>query len=650
MILSDSANETGDPVEIQLSQQQQQDDQKEEEEKKHAVSSNNVVSDKESEKEIVTPTAGPMIEIPMLHDNKILKVQVSWENFCKLPLQGIVDCTTNKNLIETKHTDVKETINSSFCMQISSTNGSEGGGVSSRQSCILPTQVGVDSSGEVRADFPFDGKVLSRREKQQLSTSTLAGSTSDEKTEDTSKSDTSADSVDKSHVFGVNAKKYLAKKVADLKRGQREGDGYMYCSLSEKALSHRDVPQVEKRYKIADNEIQSAASAVVMDGIYTQENYSSELFSSSSSGRVFHTDNSDVTGESGQDETLEIDVVGNSEESAPGDGSQTTHDYNNSVNTIPETPAHLVQYSLTDNSAIDGDESKNQIPVEESTKHDQVTSDESQQLVSDDVQQKESNSPPEEEVKQADKNTINDTHTPTKDEKPSDPQNDTEPEDQVIPKDEETLTEENQPSEAEVKVNDTEKEDADTNLVPDTQDNNNKEEADTNLVPDTHEQTEKPKKVQKRKGKKNFALRAKATASKTGDSGGTHTESVTFTVHSTMASVVDSISKGFSEYEKTVPKHFNFKIHPIVRMEQIDSVQMDGGDQSAKKRKVDNPEHDAGIMRSVSAEPDQKERKLKIYIDDDLALERLMIEEFKKPAPTKGKELSEYLFPYSTCK
>ena len=92
-----------------------------------------------------------------------------------------------------------------------------------------------------------------------------------------------------------------------------------------------------------------------MDGIYTQENYSSELFSSSSSGRVFHTDNSDVTGESGQDETLEIDVVGNSEELAPGDGSQTTHDYNNSINTIPETPAHLVQYSLTDNSVIDGD-------------------------------------------------------------------------------------------------------------------------------------------------------------------------------------------------------------------------------------------------------------------------------------------------------
>ena len=595
--------------------------------------SSNVVSDKQSEKEIVTHAAGPTIEIPVFHDNKILKVQVSWENFCKLPLQGIVDCSTNKNLIETKHTDVKETINSSFCMQISSSNGSEGGGVSTRQSCILPTQVGVDSSGEVRADFPFDGKALSRREKQQLSTSTLAGSTSDEKTEDTSKSDTSADSVDKSHVFGVNAKKYLAKKVADLKKDQREGDGYMYCSLSEKALSHRDVPQVEKRYKIADNEFQAAASAVVMDGIYTQENYSSELFSSSSSGRVFHTDNSELTGESGHDETLEVDVVGNSEDLAPGDGSQTTHDYNNSINTIPETPAHLVQYSLTDNSVIDGDESKNQIPVEESTKQDQVTSDESQQLVSADGEQPESNSPPEEEVAQADKNTSNDTPTPTKDEKPSDPQNDTEPEDQVISKDEETPTKENQPSEAEVKVN-----------------HNKKEEADTNVVPDTQEQPEKPKKDQKRKGKKNFALRAKATASKTGDSGGTHTESVTFTVHSTMASVVDSISKGFSEYEKTVPKHLNFKIHPVVRMEQMDSVQVDGGDQSAKKRKVDNPEHEAGVMRSVSAESDQKERKLKIYIDDDLALERLMIEEFKKPAPTKGKELSEYLFPYSTCK
>ena len=48
-----------------------------------------------------------------------------------------------------------------------------GGAVIYHSTTLLPTQVGIDQSGTVHTDFPFDGKELSLKQKWAMSGNTL---------------------------------------------------------------------------------------------------------------------------------------------------------------------------------------------------------------------------------------------------------------------------------------------------------------------------------------------------------------------------------------------------------------------------------------------------------------------------------------------
>ena len=104
----------------------------------------------------------------------------------------------------------------------SSTNGD--GVVNLRKStCNLPTQVGVDNAGNVRRGFPFDGKILTTREKKALSNTTLvafsttcaAATTTKKDAANTSTSSTDT-STEGSHVFGITAAQHLAANMANM--------------------------------------------------------------------------------------------------------------------------------------------------------------------------------------------------------------------------------------------------------------------------------------------------------------------------------------------------------------------------------------------------------------------------------------------------
>ena len=142
------------------------------------------------------PNNEPQIEVPLLSDsgNRVFKVRVSLTDFCKLPVSAIINCETNEKLSPTGSHDLqldksfihepemesppdKCDLNSnSSLIQMPGANSSDGVHCQSthisgepimvrRTSALLPTQVGIDQSGNVRTDFPFDDKALSLKER-----------------------------------------------------------------------------------------------------------------------------------------------------------------------------------------------------------------------------------------------------------------------------------------------------------------------------------------------------------------------------------------------------------------------------------------------------------------------------------------------------
>ena len=150
------------------------------------------------------PNNEPQIEVPLLSDsgNRVFKVQVSLTDFCKLPVSAITNCETNEKLSPTGSHDLqldksfirepemesppdKCDLNSnSSLIQMPGANSGDGVPCQSSHisgepivvrhtSALLPTQVGIDQSGNVLTDFPFDDKALSLKERRVMSGNTL---------------------------------------------------------------------------------------------------------------------------------------------------------------------------------------------------------------------------------------------------------------------------------------------------------------------------------------------------------------------------------------------------------------------------------------------------------------------------------------------
>ena len=138
----------------------------------------------------------PMIEIPLSSGLRIYKMKVSLADFCKLPIRDI-GFASGETSSRNTNIAVMPLLNSSFCMQISSTTSGDKGArtdgvvsmtgaqgvipktsgaqrvIPKRSSVKLPTQIAINEEGKVRSDFPFDSANLSQRQKRELNNSTL---------------------------------------------------------------------------------------------------------------------------------------------------------------------------------------------------------------------------------------------------------------------------------------------------------------------------------------------------------------------------------------------------------------------------------------------------------------------------------------------
>ena len=145
--------------------------------------------------ESLDPNGEPQIEVPLLSDSghRIFKVVVPLSDFCKLPVSAIINSETNEKFSLTDNHDLqletscipvpdklslheKDDLNShSSLIQMPGSKSSDGVPRKSSQNSeepllvpctsTLPTQVGIDKSGTVCTDFPFDGNTLSIKEK-----------------------------------------------------------------------------------------------------------------------------------------------------------------------------------------------------------------------------------------------------------------------------------------------------------------------------------------------------------------------------------------------------------------------------------------------------------------------------------------------------
>ena len=134
------------------------------------------MADDQSEKPMAMPsTEGessnivseePMIEIPLSSGLRIYKMKVSLADFCKLPIRDI-GFDSGKFSSRKTNIAVMPLLNSSFCMQISSTTSGDKGAhtdgvismtevqlvIPKRSSVKLPTQIAINEEEKVRSGF-----------------------------------------------------------------------------------------------------------------------------------------------------------------------------------------------------------------------------------------------------------------------------------------------------------------------------------------------------------------------------------------------------------------------------------------------------------------------------------------------------------------
>ena len=238
--------------------------------------------------DIPNPNDEPQIDVPLLSDcgQRVYNVRVSLSEFCKLPVNAIINSETNEMLSPTGDHDLQ--LDTSFittpdmsslperdCSNFSSSsiqmpgdNGvarsSGGGGQSSDEPCViihrtlLATQVGIDNSGTVRRDFPFDGKDLSLKEKRFMSGNTLLPP---KKRLIDSSGDTMS-SGDASHIFGKSIPSpVFGKAAAELlatqfvamaapsteEEDERDASAELYSDNAEQSIVTSNVSEVPKK-------------------------------------------------------------------------------------------------------------------------------------------------------------------------------------------------------------------------------------------------------------------------------------------------------------------------------------------------------------------------------------------------------------------
>ena len=124
-------------------------------------------------------------------------------------------------------------------------------------------------------------------------------------------------------------------------------------------------------------------------------------------------------------------------------------------------------------------------------------------------------------------------------------------------------------------------------------------------------------------------------ASKTG-SGEGEPKQITIVVNSNIDGVVETVSKRFREYKKTLKPGLDLKLHPIVRLTHLDTPPNPEEIQATPTVRVVPV-----LTTSVNDDGKDEKKRLKVYVDEELRLEKVLIDMGKKPMPTK---LSKFFF------
>ena len=464
----------------------------------------------------------PIIEIPVVSESsrEMFKLRVTLADFCKLPVKQVVKCDGAEHYLigtdtDTSPSDNKVSLCASSSTQISSsTSGADvcgdGGVVNFRTgSSILPTQVGVDNDGNVRRDFPFNGKTLSTKEKKVLCTTTLIKA---RKSDAKSTSECASESAE-SHVFGVTAAEHLAENLANIaiKSGR----------FPEDLLS--DAP-------------------------------------------MFPTGNSEVSGQSqvdGDASTEDVNVV-------TGDANSTC-----------ETTTLFIEKSTpTDEKSVVGDTT---MTTDTSTTANEG-GDEKSVAGGTTMTADTSTTPNEKDVK---KPVAGDTMTT-----------------------------------------------ADTSTIPNEKDvkkpvagENDTTTGDTTSTTPNEKDVKKPVatnetvKTRITKSGKNACTKlvsggSGGGASKTG-SGEGEPKRITIVVNSNIDGVVETVSKRFREYKKTLKPGLDLKLHPVVHLTHLDTPPNPEEIQATPTVRVVPV-----LTTSVNDDGKDEKKRLKVYVDEELQLEK----------------------------
>ena len=129
-------------------------------------------------------------------------------------------------------------------------------------------------------------------------------------------------------------------------------------------------------------------------------------------------------------------------------------------------------------------------------------------------------------------------------------------------------------------------------------------------------------------------------ASKTG-SGKGEPKRITIVVNSNIDGVVETVSKRFREYKKTLKPGLDLKLQPIVNLTHLDIPPNPEEIEATPTVRVVPV-----LTTSVNDDGKDEKKRLKVYVDEELQLENVLIDMGKKPMPTKGKELSKFFFHF----
>ena len=203
----------------------------------------------------------PMIEIPTRSHGRLSTITVTFDEFCKIPVQYSQNPETDDNVHSTS-------LNDPFCLQIHEGGKSEvGGGVQlhPHSSKKLPTQVGYDSEGNIRTDFSFDSR-MPLSDLKQLNETMMSATATHRKKKllvdyEEESSQTGGDDSSASYIFGIKV--------------NVSTDGHVTLLEGTQLVSDHDGSRVSG---------DSHAAGVEGNQVFADHDGSAELFSQNSDG------------------------------------------------------------------------------------------------------------------------------------------------------------------------------------------------------------------------------------------------------------------------------------------------------------------------------------------------------------------------------